>query len=98
MSCQLIIANVPMVDGNKKSISMRCDDYTTLNWNCIFTFMEENKSIPRKFLACINEKGKYIYGKHETYPDFNFKKLCFKENNGRETSVALVNISLVLSK
>lgn len=98
MSHQLIIADVPMMDGKKRSISMRFDDPATLNWDCIFTFMENNKSIPRKFLACIDEKGKYIYGKHETFPDFNFKKLCFKENNGRKTSVALVNTSLVLSK
>ena len=97
MSCQLIIADVPMIDGKKKSISIRCDDTSTLNWDYIFTFMEENNSIPRKFIACINEQGKYIYGKNSTYPDFNFENLCFKENNGRKTCVALVNTSLVLS-
>jgi hypothetical protein len=98
MSYQLIITNVPMINGNKKTISIRCDDPLVLTWNKVFDFMEENKSIPRKFIACINEIGKYIYGKDEIYPDFNFNNLCLQEKDGKKTSVGLVNTSLVLCK
>ena len=44
MSYQLIITNVPMINGNKKTISIRCDDPLVLTWNKVFDFMEENKS------------------------------------------------------
>lgn len=98
MAYQLIIANVPMSDGKQRTISLRGDDPHTLNWEKIFKFMENNNSIPRKYIACHDENGKYIYGKEDNYPDFNFENMCFKEMNGKITKIGLVSTSIVYSK
>ena len=92
MLTDIVLAKVPFPSGKNASIIMRVPDPTSITWEGIFDFIEQQTKMPRRFLAGSNSKGKYIYGKYPKYPPWVFNDYRLYEKNGTYSMSALVNI------
>ena len=90
MLTDIVLSKVPFPHGKNETIIMRVEDPTKVTWNSIFAFIEKQSQMPRCIMAGSDSKGKYIYGKHPTYPCWIYDNYRLCEPSGRKLESAVV--------
>jgi hypothetical protein len=91
----IILSQIPFADGNK-TIIFRTEQPHQTTWENIFSFIEEQAKIPRKFISMGDESGHRISGKWLKYPKFTYEKYLLYTTNGKPTKAAFVSVYLHL--